>query len=111
MIWLTRQSPVSRPYGRLMFDRILMFARDHMVDDVRDWWRWWSVRLLALALAIQTLQLTSPDALMAFWQSVPHSLRSMLPTWLDDLITVVLMLAALVARHWKQPAPRRSFTQ
>lgn len=42
------------------------------------------------------------------WQSVPPSLRSMLPPWLDDLITVLLMFAALVARHWKQPAPPRS---
>lgn len=111
MTWRTRQNPVARPYCLPMFDRILTFARDHMVDDVRDWWRWWSVRLLALALAFQTLQLASPDALVAFWQSVPPSLRSMLPPWLDDLITVVLMLAALVARHWKQPAPPRSPTQ
>ena len=91
-----------------MLDRILSFARDHLVDDVRDWWRWWSVRLLALALALQTLQLASPDALVAFWHAVPPSLRGMLPTWLDDLITVVLMFGALIARHWKQPAPSRT---
>lgn len=94
-----------------MLDRILSFARDNMVDDVRDWWRWWSVRLLAVALALQTLQLASPDALVVFWQAVPSSLRSMLPTWLDDLVTVMLMFAALVARHWKQPAPPRSQSQ
>lgn len=106
-MWLTRQNQVVWPYGRPMLNRILSFARDHMVDDAHDWWRWWSVRLLAVALALQTLQLASPDALIAFWQSVPLSLRSMLPPWLDDLITVALMLAALVARHWKQPAPPR----
>ncbi len=94
-----------------MLDRIISFARAHLVDDIRDWWRWWSVRLLALALALQTLQVASPDALVVFWQSVPPSLRSMLPPWLDDLITIALMFAALVARHWKQPAPPRSPTQ
>lgn len=90
-----------------MIDRILSFARAHLVDDVRDWWRWWSVRLLALALALQTLQVASPDALVAFWQAVPATLRGILPTWLDDLITMLLMLGALIARHWKQPAPLR----
>jgi hypothetical protein len=91
-----------------MFDRILSFARDHMVDDARDWWRWWSVRLLALALALQTLQLTSPDSLVAFWQAIPPSLRAFLPAWLNDLITLLLMFAALIARHWKQPPPPRA---
>ena len=42
------------------------------------------------------------------WKCASCSLRSMLPPWLNDLITVLLMFAALVARYWKQPAPPRS---
>ncbi len=107
-MWLTRPLPTRPAYGRSMLDHMLSFARDHLVDDARDWWRWWSVRLLGMALALQTLQFTSPDALVAFWQAVPPSLRGLLPTWVDDLITIGLMFGALVARHWKQPAPLRS---
>lgn len=91
-----------------MLDRILSFARNHMVDDVRDWWRWGSVRLLALAALVQAASLSSPDALLIAWQNLPPDLRANLPARIGDLVPLALTIAAIVARHVKQaPVPER----
>jgi hypothetical protein len=104
VIWLTRQNIEPEAYGRIMIDRILSFARDHMVADARDWWRWWSLRFMALAALVQAVSLSSPDALLVAWQNLPPDLRAMLPARIADVVPLLLTIAAIIARHVRQPA-------
>ena len=90
--------------------RIKSFFARHLVSDAADWWRWWSLRLMALAAFVQAVSLSSPDALLVAWQNLPPDLRAMLPARIADLIPLALTLAAIIARHVKQapPAERRA---
>ncbi len=88
--------------------RIKSFFARHLVSDASDWWRWWSLRLMALAAFAQAITLSSPDALLAAWQNLPPDLRAILPARIADLVPLGLTVAAIIARHVKQaPPPER----
>lgn len=77
----------------------------HLVADANDWWRWWSLRLMALAAFVQALSLSSPDALLLAWNNLPPELRALLPERIGDLVPLGLTIAAIIARHVRQPVP------
>lgn len=73
---------------------------------IPDWsvaWRFWSVRLGALAIAIQTYMATYPNAALEFWQSLPPEMKAFFPTTILPRINMGLMLLALAARFVSQP--------
>lgn len=58
-----------------------------LVPDAGNWWRWFSIQAMVLASALQ-----------GAWLFVPDDLRTGIPEWLAQTITVVILLAGVVGR-------------
>jgi hypothetical protein len=74
---------------------MIAYLDKHLVPGARHALRWWSMRLLLAALAIDALTLSPVLAMM------PASFREANPL-LFDAIQMVLVAAALLARLVKQ---------
>lgn len=72
-----------------------------LIPEARQWWRLWSVRLLAAAAAIDALQLLP---LVGY---VPRPIADLLPHATLEIVQGVLLIAALVARFVKQSKLRK----
>lgn len=72
-----------------------------LVDDWRNWKRWWSMRLVLASALFGSIPIA--------YQTLPPEQVSMLPTWLDNVsmfcgfITTILTGAARVIRQTPDP--------
>ncbi len=74
-----------------------------LVDDWRDFWRWWSVRLnLIGALLWGVLETGIAEHFLSLWGFVPGDSRAMLPEWLRSGAPLLFFGMALFARVAKQ---------
>ena len=73
------------------------------VENARDWWRFWSVRLAAGGSALQALLTWWPEAGLAFWNAMPAEVKAMLPAEAVMTLPLVFFLAAILARLVRQP--------
>lgn len=76
--------------------------RARFVDDCRAWWKFWSLRLTAIGVVLQSWITIAPDSLSAVWGQTPGEVRDLLPLWLVKTIPIALFVAAMVARLMKQ---------
>lgn len=76
--------------------------KPELIEDWRNWWRFWSVRLAAVGTAITSLLVAFPDAALAAWAILPHELKSSIPPQYMPLIGVVVFALSIVARLVKQ---------
>lgn len=69
---------------------MLNWIKSHLVDDVKDAWKWWSVRSNAAGLAVTVA-----------WGQLPSEFKDSIP---GGLVTVLAFfcLAALLLRPVKQ---------
>ena len=61
--------------------------KPELIEDWRECWRFWSVRLAAVGTAITGLLVAFPDAALAAWAAVTlisAARLTMLPLWLTD---------------------------
>jgi hypothetical protein len=58
-----------------------------LVPNWRDSWRWISVHVLALSIALQ-------GALLA----MPYDIRAYLPEWLTHYVAIILLLVGIAGR-------------
>ena len=72
-----------------------------LIDDWRLAWRFWSLRLMGAALLVASW----PEAFLHLYALVPADLQYLLPG--RDVVVVVCLVLAFVARMIKQPAPRK----
>lgn len=63
-----------------------------LVDDWRDWWRWNSTHVAAIAAVL-------PGA----WASLPPELKAQVPEGVMPYVAGVLFFAFLIARLRQQP--------
>lgn len=80
-------------------------ARARLIDDLKRASHFWSLRLGALALLLQSVLVTTPDVALQAWNGLPDEIKALLPVHYVNLIAAVLTAAGLVARVVKQPAP------
>lgn len=73
-----------------------------LVDDWKDWWRWWSLRLAALGTAITSVMIAYPDAALSAWNILPEDIKATLPPDYIALIGVGIFACSMVARVVKQ---------
>jgi hypothetical protein len=73
-----------------------------LVEDARDWWRWWSMRLMAAGLFLLSLLEWFPDAAWAVWGRMPDDMKAMIPASVATKIPMFLFAAAMVARLIQQ---------
>jgi hypothetical protein len=63
------------------------------VDNWKDWWKMWSVRLLAVIVALQVV-----------WETKPELVTALMPAEWVPRTTMALALVAAVSRVLKQTA-------
>lgn len=83
-----------------LFDRV----RARLVAHARDWWRWWSVRVIAVGVFLNTWIAFDPGAVLWIWKMLPAPLARLLPIEIVSLVSVALFMLALVMRLTRQKA-------
>lgn len=78
------------------------WLRAQLIEDWRSFWRFWSVRLGALGLSLQTIMLALPDAARETWNTLPADLKAVLPVHFVSWVSWGLIAAGLIARVVKQ---------
>ena len=73
-----------------------------VIDEWRQGWRFWSVRLNALGAALLAAMMTWPEPLLGLWAALPRELTAILPPRAALAIPLALNLAATAARLIKQ---------
>lgn len=74
-----------------------------LIENWRQAWRLWSVRVNALGAMLLGWVLLWPESILALWSLVTPEARDLLPRWLSVGAPLVLFLLALGARLVKQP--------
>lgn len=70
-----------------------------LVPDWRNWWRWWSVRLVALGAILEVFADAIPSLIMA----LPIELRATLSPEHIQWAAYACIVAGIVARVIRQP--------
>lgn len=78
----------------------------HVIDEWRGGWRFWSVRIQAMAVAASTVLAALPGELAQLWASLPPELRAAMPPAVLRWLPILLGLSAIAARFLKQDARR-----
>lgn len=73
-----------------------------LVDDWRNFHRWWSVRLNALGLAILTWVQFDPVGVLYVWSLLPDDVRYILPPGFLMVVGLALFALSMIARVVKQ---------
>ena len=73
-----------------------------LIEDWRNFWRFWSVRLGIIGSAIAGVLIAFPDVALSAWAVMPGDLKAAIPERYMPLIGVVIFVASLVARAIKQ---------
>ena len=73
-----------------------------LIEDWRNFWRFWSVRLGIVGSAITGVLIAFPDVALSAWAMMPADLKAVIPERYMPLIGVVIFVASLVARAIKQ---------
>lgn len=73
-----------------------------LIEDWRNFWRFWSVRLGVIGSAITAVLIAFPDVALSAWAMMPADLKSAIPERYMPLIGVAIFVASLIARAIKQ---------
>jgi hypothetical protein len=83
----------------------LAALRRRIIGDWRRGWRFWSVRLQALAVASGAMLVGAPDALAEAWRAMPPELRALVPSHVAHWLPILLGGLAIAARFIRQDRP------
>lgn len=75
---------------------------DFLVDNVRDFWRWWSLRFNALGLVILSWVSFDPVGALYVWNLMPVHVRAFLPANFLTFVGLALFGLSMLARVVKQ---------
>ena len=73
-----------------------------LIEDWRNFWRFWSVRLGIVGSAITGVLIAFPDVALSAWAMMPADLKLLIPLQYMPLIGVVVFALSIVARLVKQ---------
>jgi Ca2+/Na+ antiporter len=73
-----------------------------LVENSKDWSKWWSVRLSILGGTILTLLEAFPNAVATVIQTLPDSITTQVGDEILRVIAIVCIVASPVARVIKQ---------
>lgn len=78
-----------------------------LIDNARQWWRLWSVRLNAAGLAILAWVQFDPVGAMMAWNFMPREVRAILPPNFITIVGMILFALSMMARLLVQPKLRK----
>jgi hypothetical protein len=73
-----------------------------LVDDSKDWSKWWSVRLSIIGGALLTFLEIYPNAVGTIVQTLPQDIRGRIDPEIFRVIGIICVLASPIARVIKQ---------
>lgn len=73
-----------------------------LVEDARDWWRWWSVQFNAVGLAILAWVQIDPVSVLYVWNMMPASVRRVVPEYVLIPIAMALFALSMLSRVLRQ---------
>ena len=73
-----------------------------LIEDWRNFWRFWSVRLGVIGSTITAWLIAFPDHALYVWAMLPADLKAYLPERYMPLFGVAVFVLSLVARAIKQ---------
>lgn len=79
-----------------------------LIDNARQWWRLWSIRLNALGLAILGWVQFDPVSALAVWNMLPYEARRVLPPNFLMIVGMALFALSMLSRLLAQPKLRRN---
>ena len=82
--------------------------RIELIEDWRNFWRFWSVRLGIIGSAITAVLIAFPDVALSAWAMMPADLKAAIPERYMPLIGVGIFVASLIARAIKQSKLERN---
>jgi hypothetical protein len=74
-----------------------------LIDNARDWWRLWSIRLNAIGLAIVGWVWFDPVGVLAVWNMMPIAVRGVFPPEILFACGLLFFALSMIARLVKQP--------
>lgn len=72
------------------------------IDDIKNYWKFWSTRLAAAALFLLGLLEFAPQWFHQAWTLMPAAIQSTLTAGELRIIGIVLVFGSLIARGIKQ---------
>ena len=76
--------------------------RIRLVNNAREVWRHWSLRLGAIGAAFVAWFVTSPETAIAAWAMLPQDLKEHLPPYLVGYFGLAMFIVSLAAKFIKQ---------
>jgi hypothetical protein len=73
-----------------------------LVNDAKNWSKWWSVRLSIIGGALLTLAEGFPHALATILNTLPSEITQAIPDGLIKVIGILCVIASPIARVIKQ---------
>ena len=73
-----------------------------LVEDARDWWRWWSVHFNTVGLAILAWMQIDPVSVLYVWNMMPASVRRVVPEYVLIPIAMALFALSMLSRVLRQ---------
>ena len=73
-----------------------------LIEDWRNFWRFWSVRLGVIGSALTAFLIAFPDHALQAWALLPSDLKAFLPERYMPLVGVAIFVLSLIARVIKQ---------
>lgn len=75
-----------------------MKLSDRLVDDWRDWHKWWSVRFAAVWAILMGILAAAPNELPALINGIPDPWR----TWIPAPVAIFCFALPTLLRLWSQ---------
>lgn len=76
--------------------------KPQLIDDARDGWKFWSVRLNILGSALLALFTFWPDSALYLWGAMPKEVKELIPAHYTQAIALFIFIMSTVARFLKQ---------
>lgn len=74
-----------------------------LINNARQWWRLWSVRLNALGLALMGWISFDPVGVLHVWNMMPRAVTQHVPPTVLTGLGAVLFALSIIARLVRQP--------
>lgn len=81
---------------------LLRKLRGRLIDDWHLGWRFWSVRLGSVGIALQTLFLSWASLPLDLWNMMPFEVKAHVPRQIAFALPAAFFAAAMVARFIAQ---------
>ncbi len=73
-----------------------------LIDDARQWWKFWSIRFSAMGSTLLVAMMAWPQVGLELWGMIPGEVKALLGPRSTLIIPLCFFVASMVARFIKQ---------